>query len=104
MPDRPARCDGLRRGDNRIGVDAVVPVELGQRAGLAEMLHTERTRAMAVDGAQPGERCWMTVDYRDEPAMRRDVRQQPLDMRARMDEPAFSRPLCCGPGSIEPVR
>ena len=38
MPDRPARRNGLRGGNDRIGVDAVVPVEVGQRAGMAEML------------------------------------------------------------------
>ena len=48
MPDRPARRDRLRGGDDRVGVDAVVPVEVGERAGLAEMLDAERAHAMAV--------------------------------------------------------
>ena len=53
MPDRPARRQRRRRRDDGIGVDAVVPIKLGDRAGLPEMLHAERAHAMAVDGAEP---------------------------------------------------
>jgi hypothetical protein len=42
MKDRRARCERLRGGDDSIGVDAVVPVEIRDRPGLAEMLDTER--------------------------------------------------------------
>jgi hypothetical protein len=38
MPNWPARSDRLGRGDDRLRVNAVVPVEIGERAGLAEML------------------------------------------------------------------
>ena len=34
----PARC-GLRRMNDRIRIDAVVMIEIGDRSGLAEMLH-----------------------------------------------------------------
>src|SRR5665213_1279088 len=50
MPDRATGCDGLCRRNDRVGVDTVVPVELGERAGLAEMLDAERARAVAADG------------------------------------------------------
>src|SRR6185437_9055227 len=64
MTDRAARRDGLRRGDDGIRVDAVVPVEVGERAGLAEMLDAERARAMAGDRTEPGERRRMAVEHR----------------------------------------
>jgi hypothetical protein len=35
MPNRPPWRDRLRGGDDGVGVDAVVPVEFGERAGLA---------------------------------------------------------------------
>jgi hypothetical protein len=38
VADRPAGRDGLRRGDNGVGVDTVVAVEVGQRSGLPEVL------------------------------------------------------------------
>jgi hypothetical protein len=54
MPDRTAGRDSLRGGDDGVGVDAVVAVQLGKRSGLAEMLDAERTRAVAGDRAEPG--------------------------------------------------
>ena len=45
IADRTARRDGLRRGNDGVGVDAIVPVEVGDRAGLAEMLDAERPDA-----------------------------------------------------------
>ena len=47
MPDRPAGRDHLGGGDDALGVDAVMAVEVGDRAGLAEMLDAERAGAMA---------------------------------------------------------
>ena len=44
MADRAAGRNGLRRRDDGIGVDAVVPIELGERSGLAEMLDAQRAR------------------------------------------------------------
>ena len=54
MADRAARRDGLGGGDDGAGVDAVVGLEVGNRAGLAEMLDAERPHAVAADAAQPG--------------------------------------------------
>ena len=39
VPDRAAGRDRLRRGDDGVGVDAVVPIKVGNGAGLAEMLN-----------------------------------------------------------------
>ena len=103
MPDRPAGRDRLRGGDDGVGVDAVVPVELGERAGLAEMLDAERARAMAGDRAEPGQRRRVAVEHGDDAAMRRHVGEQPLDMRARMHQAALARALRRGPAGIEPV-
>ena len=103
IADRPSRRDGFGRGDDGIGVDAVVPVELRDRAGLAEMLDAERPDAMAGDRAQPAERRRMTVEHADNAAMPRQAGEQPLDMGAGMDQAALARPPCRGPAGIEPV-
>ena len=42
MADRAPRRDSLGGGDDGVGVDAVVAVEVLDRAGLAEMLDAER--------------------------------------------------------------
>ena len=52
MPDRTPRRDGLGGGNDGVGVDAVVAVEVGDRAGLAEMLDAERPHAMAKGSAR----------------------------------------------------
>src|SRR5262249_39668054 len=93
MPYRPPARQRLRRRDDRLGVDAIVPVEIADRTGLAEMLDPERAHAVTGDGAEPGERRRMTVEHGDDAAMRRHVVEQPLHMRARMDEAALARPL-----------
>src|SRR5215468_6202261 len=80
MADRPARRERRRRRDDGIGVDAVVPVKLRDRAGLPEMLDAERADAMAVDGAEPGERRRMAVEHGDDPAMGRHIGHELFDM------------------------
>ena len=47
MTDRAAGSDRLGGGDDGVGVDSVMAIEVGDRAGLAEMLDPERARAMA---------------------------------------------------------
>ena len=47
MPDRPARRDRLCRRHDRIRIDPVVPIEIGERAGLPEMLDTQPARAVS---------------------------------------------------------
>src|SRR6266508_1675822 len=104
VPDRPPRRDRLGGGDDGVGVDAVVTIEVGNRSRLAEMLDAKRAHAMALYGAEPGECRRMAVEHADDAAMGRQVGEQPLDMRARMHEAAFARTLCRGPSGIEPVR
>ena len=103
MADRPARCDALRGGDDGVGVDAVVPVKVRDRAGLAEMLDPERPHAMAVDRAEPGEGCGVSVEHRDDAAVRRQIAEESLDVRAGMDEPAIAGAQRRGPAGVEPV-
>lgn len=66
-----SRCKRLRGGQDRIGVDTVMAVKIGNGAGLTEVLDAERTYAMAMDGTEPGERGRMPVKDRDDTAMRR---------------------------------
>ena len=75
MPDWPSWRDRLRGRDDGIGVDAVVPVKLGERSGLAEVFNTKRPRAVAGDRAEPGQRRRVAVEHADDAAMRRHVRQ-----------------------------
>ena len=80
-----------------------MPVKGGERAGLTEMFDPERAHPMTRDRAKPGERRRMSVEHGHDPAMRGHIGQQPLDMRARMHEPAFARALRRGPSGIEAI-
>src|SRR5215831_246944 len=89
VPDRPARRQRRRRRDDGIGVDAVVPIKLRDRAGLPEMLDAERAHAVTAHGAEPGERRRMAVEHGDNPAMGWHIGHELFDMRARMHKPAL---------------
>ena len=78
MADRAARRNGLSRRDDGIGIDAVMPVELGERSGLAEVLDAQGAYAMAGDGAKPCEGRRMAVKHADDPPIRRHDAKQPL--------------------------
>src|SRR5580704_15989694 len=103
MADRPPWRDRLRRGNDGVGVDAVVAVEVPDRAGLAEMLDAERPHAMAVDGAEPSQSRRMTVEHADDAAMARQAGEQPLDVGAGVNQAALARPACRGPAGVETV-
>ncbi len=53
MMDGTPRHQHLRGRHDSVGVDAVVPIEVGQRAGLAEMFDAERPHPVAVDRTEP---------------------------------------------------
>src|SRR5690606_38376688 len=80
VADRSAGRERLGGADDALRVDAVMAIELGDRAGLAEMLDAERTGAVAVYRAKPAKCCRVPVDDGDDAAMGRNVGQQPLDM------------------------
>ena len=69
MADRTARRDDLRRGNDSIGINAIVPVELVDRTGLTKMLHAKWANAVATDGAEPRQSGGMPVQQCDETAM-----------------------------------
>ncbi len=103
MPDRAAGRERRGGRDNRVRVDAIVPVEVRYRAGLAEMLDAERTHPVAGDCAEPGERRRVAVKHGDDPRMRRHFVEHLLDMGAGMGKPAFAGALRRRPAGIEPV-
>ncbi len=103
MPDRAARGDGLGGGDDGVGVDAVAAGEVGDGAGLAEMLDAQRAHAVAVDGPQPGKRRRVVVEHGDEAAVGWHLGEQPLDVGARAHIAALARALGGGPAGIEAV-
>lgn len=69
VADRGARSKCLRGGNNSVSVDAVVPVEIRYRSGLAEMFNAEWTHLVTVDGAEPRQCGGMSIDHAHEPAM-----------------------------------
>src|SRR5262249_45164254 len=103
MADRAAGRDCLGGSNDRIRIDAVVAVEVANFSGLTEVLHAERTHAMAAHGAQPREGCRMPVEHRDDAAVRRYLGEEPLDVGTGMHEPALARPARGGPAGVEAV-
>ena len=55
MPHRRARGEAFGCVDDGVGVDAVVAIEVVDRAGLAEVLDAERFDAMAAHAAEPAQ-------------------------------------------------
>src|SRR6185369_14895516 len=80
MPHRRAGGQTLRRIDDGVGVHAMMPVEIVDGAGLAEMFDAQRLDAVAANAAEPAQRRRMAVDYGDEAAIARQRRQQSLDV------------------------
>src|SRR6478609_6287904 len=80
VADRGADGETLRRIDDGVGVDAVVAIEVANRAGLAELLDAERLNTMTAHAAEPAERRRMAVDYGHDAAVARQRRQQLLDV------------------------
>src|SRR5438105_12791973 len=53
MPHRRSHHQAFGRIDDRVGVDAVVAVEVANSTGLAELLDAERLGAVAAHAAEP---------------------------------------------------
>jgi plasmid stabilization system protein ParE len=53
IPHRPP-AHALGRGEDGVHIEAVVAVQLGKRAGLAEVLNAERPHAVPAHTAKPG--------------------------------------------------
>ncbi|GCC48310.1 hypothetical protein chiPu_0032226, partial [Chiloscyllium punctatum] len=104
MPHRGAGRDAFRSIDDGVGVDAVVPVEVGDGAGLAEMLDAERLEAVAAHAAEPAERGRMAVDHGHNAAVAAERRQQLLDMTQMLHAAAVAAQIPRGgPTRIEPI-
>ena len=82
--------DHLRRGNDGIGIDPIVPVEVGDGTRLAEMLDTEWPDAVAVDRAKPCQGRRVAIQHGDNAAISGQTGKQPLDVRAGMHKPAFA--------------
>jgi hypothetical protein len=48
MSQRPARYDGLRGAHDPMSVDAMMPIKVGDSAGLPEMFDAEGARPVAM--------------------------------------------------------
>src|SRR3954462_566026 len=67
------------------------------------MLDAERTRTVAMDRTKPAERRRMGIAHRDDAGIRRQIAQQPLDVRARVDQPALACALRRGPARVQTI-
>ena len=103
MPDGATRRDHLRGAQDRLRVDPIMAVKIGNRARLAEVLDAERARSVAHHGTDPGECRRMCVDDGDQAAMGRDLGKQALDMARGVHEASLAGPLSRGPAGVEPV-
>src|SRR5581483_6951043 len=104
VQDRRAGCEALGRIDDGVGVDAVVAIEVGDGAGLAEMLDAERFDAMTAHAADPAQRRRMAVEHGDDAAIARQGREQLLDMAQMLHAAAVAAQLPRrGPTRVESV-
>src|SRR5947209_1763915 len=63
MQHRGAGGEAFGGIDDGVGIQAVVAVQVGECAGLAELLDAERLDAVAANTAEPAERSRMAVDH-----------------------------------------
>src|SRR5690606_6645631 len=103
MANWAARRDLLCRRHDRIRINAVMSIEIGDRTSLAKMFNAQRANAMAADRAQPGESRRMSVEDSHQAAMVRHAHQETFDVRTRVRKPALARPLRRHPARIETV-
>src|SRR5258708_7787952 len=103
----PHWCAGgqrFRRVDDGVGVDAVVTVEVVDRAGLAELLDAERFDAMAAHTAEPAQCRGMAVDHSDDAALARQRRQHFFDIAEMGHASAGAPPLYLPAPAPKPPR
>src|SRR5437762_11458037 len=102
-----ARAEAIEAGcgagvEDRLDVDAVVPVEIRQVARLAEMLDAERPHLVAAHRAQPAQGRGMAIDDSDQVRVGGQRRQQLLDLRAGAAMAGFAGSLRRMPAGVEP--
>src|ERR1700728_4404892 len=95
VPYRTAGGDAFRRIDDGVGVDAMVAIEIVDRAGLAEMLDAQRFHAVTAHAAEPPQRGRMTIDHGDDAAVTRQGRQQFFDMAEMRHATAVAAQRAC---------
>src|SRR4051794_608296 len=104
MQHRRAGGEAFGRIDDGVGVDAVVAVEVGDGAGLAELLDAERLDAMAADAAEPAERRRMAVDHGHDAAVARQRCEQFFDVAEMLHAaPITAQFPCGGPSRMQTI-
>src|ERR1700759_1695006 len=93
MQHRRTGRQAFRRIYDGCGVDAVVAIEVGDGAGLTEMLDAERLDAMTAPAAEPTQRRRMAIDHGDDAAIARQRREQLLDMAQMLHAAAIAAQL-----------
>lgn len=88
---------------NRISIEAIGRVEIGEAAGLAELLDAERRHAVAEDAAEPRQRRRRRIGDGDEPRAGGEGGEQLLDVRRARSATLRMVPLPV-PGRIFPAR
>ena len=105
VPSADSAPENLSTGRfNSLGADPEMAVEVGNRAGLAEMLDAERHGAMTQHTAEPTQGRRMSINGCYQPGAMRDVFQQGLDVTNGLEvtmQPGALRGL---PAGIESIR
>jgi hypothetical protein len=82
----------------------MMPVEIVDGAGLAEMLDAERLDAVAAHAAEPAQRRRMAVDHGDDAAVARQWRKQFFDMAEMWRAAPFAANLARrGPAGMQAI-
>ena len=71
---RLSRCQTFDSAHYRIRIHSVMAIQIGNRAGLAEMLDTKTMDAMPTDTAKPGKSGRMAIDNSNNSALARQWR------------------------------
>src|SRR3954452_853201 len=105
MQHRRAGGEAFGRIDDGVGVDAVVAVEVGDGASLAELLDAERLDAVATDAAEPAQRRRMAIDHGHDAALARQRREQLFDVAEMLNAaPITAQFPCGGPPRMQTIR
>src|SRR6478735_6505866 len=105
MQHRRTGGEAFSRIDDGVGVDAVVAVEVGDGAGLAELLNAERLDTMAADTAEPAQRRRVAVDHGHDAAVAWQWREQFFDVAEMLHASPITAQLPCGgPTRMQTIR
>ena len=99
----PLDAGGCRGLEDRVHVQAMNAIEVGNVTGLTEVVDAERIGAVARHAAEPREARGMPVDDGDERGVRPEGTEQPLDVRRRARRTLGTGALRGRPAGVEAI-